>query len=597
MVLAELLVGFGEADGAEQGVASTLPRRFKGTRLVGGTAVGPVVRLDTRPSPRRLLAEDVPTERARFAEASKKMQRDLDALIAKSLGREGAHGPALTASREVLQAYRLIAADAGWLRRVDDAVRSGLSAEAAVTRVAGDMRDRLRRVSDPYLRERVADLDDLAARLLAALGGEMLPIEAKGAILVARRLGPAALLEWHTRGIVGLALEEASATGHAAIIARALGLPTLAGLHGLLDALEQDDEAVLDPDEALLVLRPHEEMKQAYLRGLELRQAREAEWSGQRGRPTITRDGTRVRLLLNIGLAMELEYLDPTGADGIGLFRTEIPALAQGRLLDVPEQTALYRRVLEVAGARPVIFRTLDLGGDKLLPDAPPPEEENPAMGWRSLRVGLDRPALLRRQLRAMLTAAEGRTLSVMFPMVATIAEFRAARRILLKEAVAFPDSRLEIGVMLEIPALMWQLDGLLAEVDFVSVGTNDLMQFFFAADRGAPEIAGRYDLLSPPALDMMEYLQQAAAAAEVDLSICGDAASRPLEALTLVGLGYTALSMPASGILPVKSLLSRIDLAAFRKVLSVIRGRADGAATVRPSLEAWAREHGLNGG
>lgn len=218
-------------------------------------------------------------------------------------------------------------------------------------------------------------------------------------------------------------------------------------------------------------------------------------------------------------------------------------------------------------------------------------------MGWRSLRVGLDRPALLRRQLRAMLTAAEGRTLSVMFPMVATIAEFRAARRILLKEAVAFPDSRLEIGVMLEIPALMWQLDGLLAEVDFVSVGTNDLMQFFFAADRGAPEIAGRYDLLSPPALDMMEYLQQAAAAAEVDLSICGDAASRPLEALTLVGLGYTALSMPASGILPVKSLLSRIDLAAFRKVLSVIRGRADGAATVRPSLEAWAREHGLNGG
>jgi phosphotransferase system enzyme I (PtsP) len=270
--------------------------------------------------------------------------------------------------------------------------------------------------------------------------------------------------------------------------------------------------------------------------------------------------------------------------------------LARGRLLDVPEQMEIYRRVLDVADKRPVMFRTLDLGGDKLLPDAPPPEEENPAMGWRSLRVGLDRPALLRRQLRAMLMAAEGRTLSVMFPMVATIAEFRAARRLLLIEAAAYPESRLEIGVMLEIPSLMWQLEGLMAEVDFVSVGTNDLLQFVFAADRGSPEIAGRYDLLSPPALDLMEQLQRAAAAAEVNLSVCGDVASRPLEALTLVGLGYTTLSMPASGILPVKSLLSRVDLAAFRKVLAVTRARAEGAATVRPPLEAWAREHGMNG-
>jgi phosphotransferase system enzyme I (PtsP) len=594
MVLAELLVSFGEADGAEQGLASTLPRRFRGTRLAGGIAVGLVMALDTRPAPRRLLAEDVPAERARLADAVKIMQRDLDALIAKALGREGAHGAAITASREVLQAYRLIAADAGWLRRVDDAVRGGLSAEAAVARVAGDVRDRMRRASDPYLRERASDLDDLAGRLLAALGGEVVPIEARGAILVARRIGPAALLDWHARGIAGLVVEEASATGHAAIIARAVGLPTLAGTHGVIDALEQDDEAVLDADEGLMVLRPHEEMKQAYLRGIALRHAREAEWSGQRGRPAVTRDGTRVRLMLNIGLALELEYLEPTGADGIGLFRTEIPMLARGRLLDVAEQTEIYRSVLDAAGSRPVMFRTLDLGGDKLLPDAPPAEEENPAMGWRSLRVGLDRPALLRRQLRAMLLAAEGRTLSVMFPMVATVAEFRAARRLLLMEAAAHPDARLEIGVMLEIPSLMWQLDVLLAEVDFVSVGTNDLMQFVFAADRGSPDIARRYDLLSPPALDLMEQLQLAASASEVTLSVCGDAASHPLEALTLVGLGYTTLSMPAAGILPVKSLLSNIDLAAFRDVLAVTRRRAGGAATVRAPLEAWAREHGL---
>jgi phosphotransferase system enzyme I (PtsP) len=596
MVLAELLINFGDADGAEQGFASTLPRRFPGTRLVGGIAVGPVMQVDTRPAPRRLLAENIPAERARLADAAKIMQRDLDALIARSFGRERDQGAHMSASREVLQAYRLIAADAGWLRRVDEAVRSGLSAEAAVARVAGDTRDRLRRLSDPYLRERVADLDDLAGRLLTALGGELLPIEAHGAILVARRLGPAALLEWHARGIAALALEEATATGHAAIIARALGLPTLAGLHGLLDAVEQNDEAVLDANEGLLVLRPHEEMKQAYIRGLALRHAREAEWSGHRTRPAITSDGTRVRLMLNIGLAMELDYLEPTGADGIGLLRTEIAMLARGRLLDVAEQVEIYRRVLDVAGNRPVMFRTLDLGGDKLLPDAPPPSEENPAMGWRSLRVGLDRPALLRRQLRAMLMAAEGRMLSVMFPMVATVAEFRAARRLLLMEAASFPESRLQIGVMLEIPALMWQLDVLLPEVDFVSVGTNDLMQFVFAADRGSPDIAGRYDLLSPPALNLLAQLHEAAARAEVALSICGDAASHPLEALTLVALGYTTLSMPASGVMPVKSFLANVDLAAFRGVLAVTRRRAAGAASLRPPLAAWAREHGLNG-
>jgi phosphotransferase system enzyme I (PtsP) len=269
--------------------------------------------------------------------------------------------------------------------------------------------------------------------------------------------------------------------------------------------------------------------------------------------------------------------------------------LARGVLLDVAEQTEIYRRVLDVAGERPVMFRTLDLGGDKLLPDAAPAEEENPAMGWRSLRVGLDRPALLRRQLRAMLHAAAGRTLSVMFPMVATVAEFRAARRLLMMEAAGSPVARLEIGVMLEIPALMWQLDILLREVDFVSVGTNDLLQFVFAADRGAPEMAGRYDMLSPPALDLLDQLQMRAAEAGVALSVCGDVASRPLEALALVGLGYRTLSMPASGILPVKAMLSRIDLPALRDMLAVTRRCADAAESLRPPLESWAREHGMS--
>jgi phosphotransferase system enzyme I (PtsP) len=246
-----------------------------------------------------------------------------------------------------------------------------------------------------------------------------------------------------------------------------------------------------------------------------------------------------------------------------------------------------------------VLFRTLDLGADKLLPgDAP--QEENPAMGWRSLRIGLDRPALLRRQLRALLLAAGGRALSVMFPMVATVAEFRAARALLLAEArrVRPAPERLSIGTMLEVPALMWQLDELLREVDFVSVGSNDLLQFLFAADRSSPSLFNRYDLLSQPVLNLLEHLLVTAGGAKggagVPVSLCGEAASRPLEALALVGLGFTSLSMPASGILPIKALLAELDLAAFRPVLTSIRRNASGAASLREPIAVWAREHGL---
>jgi phosphotransferase system enzyme I (PtsP) len=597
MLLAEMLATAGNPDGAAEGFASTLPRRFPGTRLVAGIAVGPVVVHGTSRMPRRLLADDPAAELKRLSQAVKAMQRGLDALIESSIPpAEEAAGQAMRATREVLEAYRLVAADAGWLRRVQEAVNSGLTAEAAVHRVAGDLRDGMRRIVDPYLRERVADLEDLASRLLAVLGGDEPPSVEPGAILIARRLGPAELLDWHSRGIAGIAIEEASPTSHAAIISRALGLPTLSGMRGMLEAFEPGDDAVLDANEGLLLLRPETEMKQAYIRALQASSERSAGWAALRERPSQTADGTDVRLMLNVGLAMELDQLEPTRAAGIGLFRTEIAMLARGMILDVADQAAMYRRVLDAAGSRPVLFRTLDLGGDKLLPGSPPPEEENPAMGWRSLRIGLDRPVLLRRQLRALLLAAEGRTLSVMFPMVATVAEFRAARRLLLAEVERThpAPAHLAIGAMMEIPALLWQLPELLRDVDFISVGSNDLMQFLFAADRGSPGIADRYDLLSPPVLDLLEQLRVQADAAGVALSVCGEAASHPLEALVLVALGYATLSMPASAIMPVKALLARVDLSVFRPVLAAIRKTAAGAASVREPIAAWAREHGL---
>ena len=591
MLLAEAMAAAGAATVAEDALGATLPRQFEAVSLAPGLVVGPVIASTLAAGPRRFLAKNPAEEQGRLERALLAMRRDLDSLIERGMP----HGDE---SREVLEATRLVAADDGWVKRVSEAIGGGLTAEAAVVRVASELRDRMRRITDPYLRERLSDLEDLASRLLHALDGAAAPTAVPpGSILVARRLGPAQLLQWHANGVAAVAIEEASPSGHAAILARALGLPALGGLRGLMDALQPGDIAVLDADEGQLILRPDVEVRDNYHRAVEARVARRAGYGRLRREPSVTADGTPFTLMLNVGLPLELEQLDAVGAAGIGLFRTEIAMLARGALADTAEQAALYSRVLDAAGDLPVLFRTLDLGGDKMLPDAPPPEEENPAMGWRSLRVGLDRPALLRRQARALLLAAAGRPLSVMFPMVATVAEFRAARGLLYAEAarVRPAPSRLNVGTMLEIPALLWQLPALLKDCQFLSIGSNDLMQFLFAADRGTPSLAGRYDLLSPPVLEILAGVQREASAAGVSLSLCGEAASRPLEALTLAALGITSLSMPASGLLGTKALLRSVDLRAFRPVLDGLRNNAAGEASLREPITAWAREQGLD--
>jgi len=590
MLLAELLAASGTID-ASEGLSSTLPRHFQAQPLAPGLAIGPVVVHGLGAPVRRLLADDPVAELARVMKAVSSMRRALDELIESSK-------PDGDGAREVLEATRLVSADEGWLRRVREAVESGLSAEAAVHRVSNEVRERMRRVADPYLRERLADLEELAERMLAALDGGEDPVAAPpGAILLARRLGPAQLLEWHARGIGGAAIEDGSSGGHAAILARALGIPAVAGASGMLEAVENGDEAILDADEGQLILRPAPELAGTYQRELLARREIEAGYAAQRSLPAQTKDGVALHLQLNVGLAREMEQLDNTGASGIGLFRTEIAMLARGEVTDVPEQAALYARVLDAAGDRPVRFRTLDLGGDKMLPGAPLQVEENPAMGWRSLRIGLDRPAMLRRQLRALLLAAKGRRLSVMFPMVSTVAEFRAAKNLLFTEAarVRPAPSRLDVGSMIEVPALLFQLPALMLEADFVSIGSNDLMQFLFAADRGTPALANRYDLLSPAALEALERVVDAAAERGVEVSVCGEHASRPLEAMVLAALGITTLSMPAPSLLRLKSVMAKVELAGLRSVLTTLRRSSAGPASLREPIASWAREHGLS--
>jgi phosphotransferase system, enzyme I, PtsP len=590
MLLAEIFSQAGATDLPEEGFSAALPRRYAGHVLSPGIVRGEILAYGAMQPIARLLSDNPAAELARLEKAMDAANKNLDWLIAASL-------PGGNAPRDVLDAYRMVAQSAGWLTQVRQAIADGLTAETAVDKVAQNLRERMRRIGDPYLRERLADIEDMIGRLMVALGGMApKPARADGLILLVRRLGPADLLDWHSRGIAGVAIEEASPSGHAAILARALGIPAMAVDRGAVEAAREGDSALLDAEGATLILRPEPEVLQVYDRALAARTVRAAALMAYRDVPSVTRDGTPISLMINVGLALELDQLERTGADGIGLYRTEIAALAAGGIPDVAGQAAEYGRVLDRADGKPVQFRTLDLGADKLLPGEAGQGEENPAMGWRSLRVGLDRPAILRRQLRALLLGAQGRPLSIMFPMVATVEEFRAARDLLEAEAARIRPApeRIEVGSMIEVPSLMFQLPGLLAEADFVSVGTNDLMQFLFAADRGTPELADRYDTLSAPVLEMLERLVLACNEAGVPLSVCGEAAGRPLDALAFAAVGVTTLSMSGNAILPVKALLVETDLNALRPILRELRRAGAAGGSIREPLAAWAREHNL---
>jgi phosphotransferase system enzyme I (PtsP) len=591
MVLAEMVAG-GELEGELKGVeiAPHRPERLIGSRFADGLALGVAVLHEPPVAPSQLLAEDVAAEEAKLKAAVAGLQAQIDDMLS------GEHG-LVDASFEVLETYKMFAHDRGWNRSLEDAVRNGLTAEAAVERVRSEHRARLGQARDPYLRERLHDFEDLADRLLRHLSGDghaarELP---ENAILIARNLGPADLLEYDRTKLAGLLLEEGSSASHAAIVARALDIPCVGRLPGLRDKISEGDPVIVDAETGEAYLRPRADVVKALQARLEVRKQRRAEFAKLRDTPAFTRDGAKVTLLMNAGLDVDLDILEETGAEGIGLFRTEFQFMVAEEMPRFNAQTALYGRVMDAAGDRPVTFRTLDLGGDKVLPYLEAEREENPALGWRAIRMGLDRPALLRLQLRALIAAARGRPLRIMFPLVASVDEFRAARA-LVDHEVAWAQrrgrpapSRLDVGAMIEAPAVVWHLDALLPMTDFVSVGTNDLMQYLFAADRGNPRVSDRYDFLSPPALRALEVIQKACAETGTPVSVCGEMAGRPLEAFALVALGFDRLSMPPAGIGPVKQMVLSCDREAARRgVLSLIRGSA---GSIRNEIETLARK------
>ena len=498
--------------------------------------------------------------------------------------------------RDVLNAYRMFAHDKGWVRRLEDSIASGLAAEVAVEKEQSATRARMARAADPYIRERLHDLDDLSNRLLRLLvGGDPLGRELpEDAILIARNIGPAELLDYG-RKLKGVVLEEGSVGSHAAIVARALAIPLVIQAARITREAQAGDHILVDGDIAAVHLRPEETVAKAFREKVEMLAEAQEAYGALRDLPAASPDGVTIQLHMNAGLMADLPSLPKCGAVGVGLFRTELQFLIRTTVPKRQDLAALYARILDSAGAKPVVFRTLDIGSDKVLPYMKRVEEPNPALGWRAVRVALDRPGVMRMQLQALLRGARGRPLNVMFPFVAEASEFYTARDLLLKErdreAARGHDvpELLRIGAMLETPSLAYAPDRFFATADFISIGGNDLKQFFFAADRENEMVRRRYEMLTCSYLTFLRFIIERCAQHDTPLSFCGEDAGRPVEALALVAIGLRSLSMRPASIGPVKALLRQADIGATRAAIDALIAGGDGS--IRAGLEAWMRD------
>jgi phosphotransferase system enzyme I (PtsP) len=600
MVLAEIIAS-GELQalvrpGAD--IALRRPVSLNGLPLSDGVGLGHALLHEPRVVVANIIADDPAREMRRLEEAIADLRSSIDSLIDRGdVSHGGEH-------REVLETFRMFAHDQGWLRRLREALSSGLTAEAAVERVQSDNRAKMLRQTDPYLRERLHDLDELANRLLHRLVGQDMVQKTselpENAILVARSMGPAALLDYDRSRLRGLVLEEGGPTSHIAIVARALGIPAIGDVENVTSLVEAGDAIIVDGGVGQVHVRPQPDVEGAFREKARLRARRQEQYRKLKDLPSVTRDGVPVALHLNAGLVVDLPHVEETGAHGIGLFRTELQFMIAARLPSTSEQLSLYRMVMESAGEKPVTFRTLDIGGDKVLPYMRKVEEENPALGWRAIRIGLDRPGLLRAQLRALLKAAGGREIRIMFPMVATCDEFVRAKAIVARERAHLErhnhlaPTAVKLGVMVEVPSLLFELDELAGHADFLSVGSNDLMQFLFAADRENPMMADRFDPLHPSCLRALRMVAEVGVRAGIPVTLCGELGGKPIEAMALLGLGFRALSMSPASIGPVKAMLMSLDLAELTAFLQPLVDARDGQKTIRPHLVSYAQDHGI---
>jgi phosphotransferase system enzyme I (PtsP) len=587
MVLAEMTeLGAFTGEGEAMAAKHKQPVMFRGGVGQEGTAEGRVWLHEPRVVVTNPVADDPVAETERLRAAVNKLRVSVDDLLSvETLDKDQV---------AVLEAYRMFANSRGWLRRMEEDIEAGLSAEAAVEKEQSTARSRMEQVADPYLRERLHDLDDISNRLLRILTGQGKDTGAEmpeNPVLVARNIGPGELLEYG-RKLRGVVLEEGSVGSHAAVVARALAIPLVIHAERIKSEALNGDAILVDGDQGIVHLRPEDTVVAAFRDKIAMQAEAQKRYASLRGLPAQSKCGRVTALHMNAGLMADLPSLEGSGAEGVGLFRTELQFLIRSQMPKRSELVAIYARVMDAAKGRRVAFRTLDIGSDKVLPYMKPQDEPNPAMGWRAIRVGLDKPGVLRMQLQALIRAARGRDLTVMFPFIAQMDEFTTARSHFLRElhrerSLGHPvPAKVEIGAMLETPSLAFAPRGFFEVVDFISIGGNDLKQFFFAADRENELVRRRYDTLNSAFLQFIGQVVQRCAETNTPLSFCGEDAGRPVEALCLAAMGLRALSMRPASIGPVKALLRRVDLDEARAVID--RAMAEGAQSVRPAVMDW---------
>lgn len=576
-----------------------LSNRLLGVSLSPGIAIGKAVLYSPTFYLHTALTKNKTIEYTRLKEAFSILDHNLKLLSKKYthllMKSEGTREQELLENpQDILETYHMFSKDSGWLNRLHKAIDTGLTAEAALQKVYKDMRKNLLSAHDPFFIELLYDFEDLTHRLVRVLNGDKDVSKPKkyneDIILFAKNLGPAELLEHYTSHLKGIILEEGSSTSHVSILARSLNIPVLGWVPDLFSHINTDDTIVLDATSGVLFINPPLSVQKAYTQEINLLSQNfekntvpssseetfsQSFFSYHEEGIILSKDNIPIELYLNAGLSLDVMHMHSLKARGIGLFRTEIPFMLEEEYPDVATQIKIYKKIIHDAGGKPIIFRTLDIGGDKPLPYFELPKEQNPLMGWRAMRIGLDRPSLFRHQLRALIRASQGTKLCLMFPMISTISELETAKKYVELEIERERDlkklipSTLEIGVTIEVPSLTWDLPTLTKQVDFISVGTNDLFQFFFACDRENSIVSQRYDPLCTSFLKLLHSIQQTISRKETPLSLCGEMASRPLEALALLGLGYNRLSVSTSCYLSIKNLIQQTEI---KKVQSFIK-------------------------
>lgn len=581
----------------EQTAIPSENQALRGKVAYPGFAVGPAHILDERLGFTDILDEariDPEQERWSLRDALEKTRIQtlfLEKRVAERLN---------DADAAIFHTHLMILEDRSFLEKLDTEIAGGHSAPYALKKVVGDYLTAFSRMEDAYLKERAADMDDIGRRILANLVGredQVLHLKTPG-ILVARELLPSQMASIDHEQILGIVTEAGEKNSHAVIMAKSLGIPALVGVKGLLRQLEPEDPVILDANSGSFYIRPSQSIREEYRRLEDDRNRELHKLDELKALPAVTRDGIEIILRANIGLVSDVDVALRNGARGVGLYRTEFPYMARGDFPDRDDQYQLYRKVVEGFQGEPVTIRTLDIGGDKALPYFAPPREDNPFMGWRSVRVSLDNPDIFSTQIEAILMAGIHGPVKMLFPMISSTEEVKAclamvvkARETLRNEGIPFA-KEMPVGVMIEVPATIHIAHQLAEMVDFFALGSNDLVQYLLAADRNNPLVNKYYDPLHPAVVQVIHQIVQVAKEHSTGLCLCGEMATDPLNLLALVGLGLREFSMPAPFIPRTKAFLRDLDMSAATKVAESILGMSD-SLSIRSQLIDLLRSTG----